>query len=84
MKDEYSISIKLRCITCGGEEFEYNDDKSFVKCALCNREYLGGYDELVEFNEEAKSETIESIKSEIESDLKKELSDILKNAFKRK
>ncbi len=36
---------KLRCITCAGEDFEFNEDKSYVKCTTCGREYLGGYDE---------------------------------------
>lgn len=82
MKDDYSKSIALRCITCGGEDFEFNEDKSYIKCNLCNREYFGGYDELVELNEETISESIDSTKNEIESDLQKELSDIFKNAFK--
>ena len=36
-------TIKLRCATCGCEDhFEYNKDKSYVKCTFCNREYIGG------------------------------------------
>ena len=52
MRKSYNRSISLRCVVCGStEHFEYNDDKTYVKCMLCNREYLGGEDELIEMNE---------------------------------
>ena len=39
MKQQYTG--KLRCITCGDtESFEFNDDKSYIKCVKCGREYL--------------------------------------------
>ncbi|WP_321517945.1 hypothetical protein [uncultured Bacteroides sp.] len=82
MKDNYSKSIALRCITCGGEDFNFNEDRSYAKCNLCNREYLGGYDELVELNQENISENVEAMKNEIQNDLQKELSDMFKDAFK--
>lgn len=82
MKNNYSKSIALKCITCGGENFEVNEDESYIKCNLCNREYRGGRDELVKLNEETISESVESMKADIEKDLKKELSDIFKNTFK--
>jgi len=82
MKDNYKKDIQLRCATCGGEDFNFNEDKSYIKCNLCNREYYGGYDELVEFNQENIKEVVEDMKSEVQKDLQKEFSDILKNAFK--
>lgn len=82
MKENYRKSIQLRCGTCGGEDFNFNEDKSYVKCNLCNREYLGGYNELVELNQENINENVESMKSEVRDDLHKELSDMFKNAFK--
>lgn len=82
MKENYRKSIQLRCATCGGEDFNFNEDKSYVKCNLCNREYLGGYDELVEFNQEDISRSIENLKNEVQDDLQKELSDMVKKAFK--
>jgi len=82
MKDNYQKSIQLRCATCGGEDFNFNEDKSYVKCNLCYREYFGGYDELVEFNQENINEGIEDMKNEVQEDLPKELSDMFKNAFK--
>ena len=51
MKKNYNKSIQLRCVVCGSDsDFEYNADKTYVKCAKCNREYAAGYDELVELN----------------------------------
>jgi len=82
MKDNYKKDIQLRCATCGGEDFNFNEDKSYIKCNLCNREYYGGYDELVEFNQKNIKEVVEDMKSEVQKDLQKEFSDILKNAFK--
>ena len=63
MKEEYEI--RLRCATCGcDDQFEFNDDQSYIKCTFCNREYLGGIEELKELNEEV----IEEVKEEIEQD----------------
>lgn len=83
MKDNYQRNIQLRCATCGGEDFNFNEDRTYVKCNLCNREYLGGYDELVEFNQENINESVEAMKNEVQDDLQKELSDMFKKAFKR-
>lgn len=74
MKETYSV--KLRCATCGrDDQFEFNEDKSFVKCTFCNREYPGGIDELIELNDEAIDEVKDKIAHEAEeqiySDLKK-------------
>jgi DNA-directed RNA polymerase subunit RPC12/RpoP len=70
---------KLRCATCGSDShFEFNEDKSYIKCSKCNREYLGGYDELMQFNQE----TIDEIKNEIVQNVKKEITQKLKDAFR--
>lgn len=82
MKDGYFKSIQLRCITCGGEDFDFNEDKSYIKCNLCNREYLGGYDELVELNEETIAEGVEAFKAEVSKDIEEDIHDMFKNAFK--
>jgi phage/plasmid primase-like uncharacterized protein len=77
LKNEYQV--KLRCATCGSEDkFEFNDDKSYVKCTFCNREYFGGIEELKEFNEEAFEET----KKEIEQDVAMQIQNEFKKAFK--
>lgn len=77
LKDNYTV--KLRCATCGCEDhFEFNDDKSYVKCTMCNREYLGGIEELKELNEEA----FDELKGQIADDAKSYIQDELRKAFK--
>lgn len=82
MKKSYNREIHLRCVVCGSDDhFEYNDDKSYVKCTLCNREYLGGYAELKEMNEAMITDEIEALKSEFAKDAKDEITRMLKNEF---
>ena len=77
MKTDYNI--QLRCATCGSkDQFESNDDKSYIKCKMCGREYLGGIEELKELNPDA----IESIKEEIAVDAKEEILSSFRKAFK--
>ncbi len=77
MKEEYEI--RLRCATCGcDDQFEFNDDQSYIKCTFCNREYLGGIEELKELNEEV----IAEVKEEIEQDAMTYFEAELKKAFK--
>lgn len=79
----YSRNIQLRCVVCGSDsDFESNEDKTYIKCTKCNREYPGGYDELVELNKEFIDEEIERTKDEIANDVHDELSAMLKKAFK--
>lgn len=79
MKDDYNKSIKLRCITCGDDSsFEPNEDKTYIKCMRCGREYFGGYDELVELNQEQIDSEIKNIQEEITKDLEKEIKKMFK------
>ena len=39
MKENYDRSVKLRCITCGSS-FEPNEDRTYIKCIRCGREYF--------------------------------------------
>jgi hypothetical protein len=56
-------------IVCGMEDyFEYNEDKSYIKCTNCGKEYLGGYDELVEYNQKEINCVIENKKDEVTKD----------------
>lgn len=72
MQTEYSL--KLRCATCGcDDKFEFNEDKSYVKCTFCNREYFGGIEELKELNIDAIDEVKEQIKRNFRMNLKKHL-----------
>lgn len=77
LKDRYNI--RLRCATCGCEDqFEFNEDKSYIKCTFCNREYFGGSEELKELNQEA----FDEVKEEIQKDAASYIEDQLKKAFK--
>jgi len=77
MKTNYTE--KLICATCGSDSnFEFNEDKSYIKCTNCNREYLGGYDELLELNHE----TIDKVKQQIAQEAKNEILNHLKDTFR--
>lgn len=53
MGNKTEIKVQLICDTCGDTDgFGSNDDKSYIKCNTCGREYNGGYDELVEYNQQ--------------------------------
>lgn len=79
MKDNYNIKVSLQCVTCGSTgAFDFNEDKTYVKCTACNREYLNGYDELVELNQENISDILEEKKIEIAEDFKKDILKIFK------
>ena len=70
MQTEYSL--KLRCATCGcDDKFEFNEDKSYVKCTFCNREYFGGIEELKELN----TDTIDEVKEQIKKNTAKYIQD---------
>lgn len=77
MKTQYEG--KLRCATCKSDShFDCNDDKSYIKCTYCNREYFDGYDELLQLNQDA----IEVVKKTIVNDLEKDFNKKMKEAFK--
>ena len=78
MKTEYNFALK--CATCGSNShFEANENKSYIKCTLCNREYPGGYDELVRLNRETAEE---EIKKQVQTEFEKEIHDTIAKAFK--
>lgn len=82
MKNNYNKSIQLKCVTCGDSDFEFNDDKTWIRCNRCSKEYNGGYDELVELNQENINQEIEKTKDEIGKDLQKEFTDMFRKTFK--
>lgn len=83
MKKDSIRKIQLRCVVCGSDsDFECNEDKSYIKCTKCNREYFGGYDELVELNQAHIQEDFDDMKEELQQDAEKYLRDSLKKAFK--
>lgn len=63
MKESYTI--KICRATCGCENhFVFYEDKSYVKCTNCNREYFGGIEELKKLN----AETFDEVKEKINKD----------------
>ena len=83
MKKNYNKSIQLRCVVCGSDsDFEYNEDETYVKCNKCNREYLSGYDELVELNKGLIEAEVEQTKNEVAQDIREEINKIFRDAFK--
>lgn len=83
MKHNYTRNVSLRCVICGSSEhLEFSDDNTYVKCTLCNKEYFGGYDELVETNEAMIAKEVESLKKEVKEDVEKDIQDMFKEAFK--
>lgn len=74
-------TFEPRCATCGHTDyFEVNEDKSYIKCTNCGREYFRGQDELLEYNQEEIVAAKERLQQQLAGLLQKEL---LK-AFKRK
>ncbi|MFA7115824.1 MAG: hypothetical protein WC140_01125 [Bacteroidales bacterium] len=82
MKDSYDKNIKLHCIVCGGVDFQCNDDNSYIKCNRCGKEYMGGYEELVELNKENINQETEKTKEELFKDVEKDFTKKLKDVFK--
>lgn len=83
-----NISVALYCQTCGNSDFEHNEDKSYVKCKVCEREYLGGIDELAEYNQENIQNAVNDLGNNLVDDFAKKLESKFKNnkfiKFKRK
>lgn len=73
MKKSYDKKVQLKCISCGDSDFEFNDDKTWIKCNRCERVYQGGYDELLELNQETINNELEKTKTEISKDIQKDM-----------
>lgn len=82
MKD-YNRSILLRCVVCGSNsDFECNEDQSYIKCRKCNREYMGGYNELVELNKAYIQDEISVMKDDVKQDFENRLRNSLRKSLK--
>ena len=86
MKQNYNKQIKLLCSTCGSGDFFYiNEETGVITCKKCNRIYYGGYDEIVELNQQCISSNVENMRQEVQQDLIKDLNSMFKKAgFKLK
>ena len=48
LKNDYTRSVALRCMTCGASyAFETDEKTGYVTCQKCNRVYRGGEEELL-------------------------------------
>lgn len=84
MNKNYDKIIRLRCVVCGSDsDFESNEDRSYIKCNKCNREYLRGYDELANLNQGLINDEIGKTKNQIVEDLEKELAAAFNKAFNK-
>ena len=81
MKKSYDKTFNLKCIICGDTDFEYNDDKTWIKCNRCGREYQGGSDELIELNQENINLELEKTKNELTEDIQKDFKEMLKKTL---
>lgn len=83
MEDNYKKQIQLRCHVCGdNSSFEFNEEKIYVKCSKCGKEYFDGYNELMVLNQELINGEIENIKQEVSDNLKNDITQMLKDTFK--
>lgn len=83
MKTNYNSQIQLRCTVCGDDSsFDFNEDKTYIKCVKCGKEYHGGYDEVVELNQELIDNELETKIDKIREDLPKDIHKMFKEAFK--
>lgn len=77
LKDNYTV--RLRCATCGcDDQFESNEDQSYIKCTFCNREYFGGIEELKECNQEAFDEVKDNIQKDVADHIKEQFAKAFK------
>lgn len=82
------LTVSLICATCGQGDFDHNEDKSWVKCVNCDREYPGGIDELAEFNQTSIQDAVNEYGDSLVNDFAKKIESKFKNnkyiKFKRR
>lgn len=83
-----NIKLTLNCATCGQGDFDHNEDKSWVKCKNCEREYLGGINELADFNQNNIQDAVNDFGQNLVDEFAKSLESKFKNnkhiKFKRR
>lgn len=78
------INVTLNCPTCGQSDFNHNEDKSYVKCNNCKREFHGGIDELAEFNQVEIENEVQKYGQALLDDFGKKLARDFKNNIRLK
>lgn len=81
MKSKYEMSVPLVCKNCHSKDIYLSEDKRFAKCNQCQKEYPGGYDELVKANQPRIDAELKKLKAEVVKDAQKEMEKMLKKAF---
>lgn len=76
MKDDYSRSVSMQCSTCGGTDFEFEDESSPVRCAGCDRVFT--HEELIRENGARIESEVEDVKAQIVADIRKDFSKMFK------
>ncbi|MFC3716317.1 hypothetical protein ACFONC_09140 [Luteimonas soli] len=77
---KYDRSIELRCPTCGGTQFEFDDadDTASVKCTSCS--LVISREDLISANGDNIGAHVEQIKDDVAADLRKQLQDAFKGS----
>jgi uncharacterized Zn finger protein (UPF0148 family) len=76
MKNDYSRSVSMQCSTCGCIDFEFEDSEGPVRCTGCDRAF--DRQELIRENGERIESHVNEIKSEVISDVRKDLNKMFK------
>lgn len=76
MKQDYSRSISMQCSTCGGADFEFEDENSAIRCVGCDRVFTR--EELIRENNTRIETEVEGIKSQFISDISKDFKKMFK------
>lgn len=81
MKKDYSLEIRLQCITCGADyAFEKDERTGVIRCKKCNRIYYGGAKELEDINLRLVEETKQMLIDEVKNDVVKDINDMFRKA----
>ena len=76
MKSDYSRIVSMQCSTCGGTDFEIENECSPVRCVGCDRVFVR--EELVCENGARIESEVEDVKAQLVADIRKDFSKIFK------
>lgn len=76
MKANYSRPVPMQCTTCGGMEFELDEESGSVHCTGCDRTY--DRQELIQENGGRVDAHFDEMKSEIMADVRKDVAKMFK------